>query len=82
MYLNPFKELKCNPYEDDLCETDPSQEYLDSPDAVCAFHHDDSHGEENLAKYHWTKSYSSRELAEEAGGIVTHVGSCGLCSNA
>jgi len=34
---------------------------------------------ENTAFYR-IKTYSSREAAESAGGFVTHVGNCGVCS--
>ena len=67
--------MTCNPYTDDECVTTPPQEFLDSPDAVCAFSYD-----EKDCKTYLMKSYENQDAAIAAGDFVTHMGSCGLCS--
>jgi hypothetical protein len=72
--------LSCNPYEESTCATTPPQEMLDVEDAVCAFMYPvDSSGSKSCDTYEM-KTFSSRRDAELAGGVVTHAGSCGLCS--
>lgn len=36
--------------------------------------------EDTDTQFYRIKTYASREAAEEAGGFVTHVGACGVCS--
>lgn len=74
--LNPYN-LYCNPYYDEDCTTTPPQEYLDVETAICAFKYTDSTcGEYNLV------TYPNREEALKDHAIITHEGSCGLCSTA
>lgn len=48
---------------------------IENEDSVCAFvYPEDVCGEYNL------KTFASRIEAELVGAIVTHTGSCGLCS--
>jgi hypothetical protein len=70
-------QLYCNPYTDVDCQTTPVQEMIDNVDAVCAFHYVDSN---NTCSTYSLLTYSSRIEAENAGDILTHLGSCGLCS--
>lgn len=72
--------LNCNPYEDSSCTTTPSQEMLDVEGAVCAFMYTmESDGSKSCETYE-LKTFASRGDAELAGGVITHAGSCGLCS--
>lgn len=63
----PFAELTADPYL--------SVVPVEEPDAtVCAFQADGTDGGYRL------DTRSDREAAEAAGGVVTHAGSCGVCS--
>jgi hypothetical protein len=90
--LNTY-QLDCNPYTDENCDTDPplleQEDWGD--DAVCALHFETAEDDgANNANNNETKSckfapyklqtYASSEAAEIAGGFVTHVGACGVCS--
>jgi hypothetical protein len=75
--------LDCNPYENSTCETTPPQEYLDLGDtAVCAFVYEPGN---NCSEYSM-RSFPSEEAFKadptSSSGVITHVGSCGLCSTA
>ena len=72
--------LNCNPYYDATCTTDPPQVMLDIDNAVCAYvYSSEEDGSKSCDNYVMT-TYSSREEALAAGAVVTHGGSCGLCS--
>jgi hypothetical protein len=74
--INPY-QLECNPYDDSSCTTTPTQDYLDVETAICAFKYsDESCGEYNLI------TYPNREAATKDHAVITHEGSCGLCSTA
>jgi len=73
-------ELHCNPYREEDCETSPPQEMTELGEtAVCALHYEDPGGDAVGARYK-LKTYASQLLAQAAGGIVTHYGACGVCS--
>lgn len=74
--------LNCNPYDDSTCSTSPPQQFLDVDTAVCGFLYaslDD--GSKSCSNYSIV-SYKSRQELVTAGAIITHEGSCGLCSTA
>ena len=73
--VNPFQDLTCDPYSDQNCKTSPEQEYLDSPDAVCAFQYED-----DQCNNYSMVTYENEDAALAAGDFITHTGSCGLCS--
>lgn len=74
--LNPYT-LDCNPYYDEACTTTPPQVYLDLDTAICAFKYTNTTcGEYNLI------TYPNRMEALKDHAIITHEGSCGLCSTA
>jgi hypothetical protein len=74
--LNPYS-LDCNPYYDADCTTTPTQDYLDLDTAICAFKYsDNSCGEYQLV------TYPNRQEALKDRAVITHEGSCGLCSTA
>eukprot|EP00929_Paragymnodinium_shiwhaense_P098288 TRINITY_DN59795_c0_g1_i1.p1 TRINITY_DN59795_c0_g1~~TRINITY_DN59795_c0_g1_i1.p1 ORF type:complete len:298 (+),score=39.57 TRINITY_DN59795_c0_g1_i1:59-952(+) len=75
--VNPFSDLNCNPYKDAECETQPPQQLVDTKTAVCAFKYHDSRKES-----YELRTYLSAEAAKGDGALVTHTGSCGLCSTA
>jgi len=83
---NPY-ELNCDPFrvnpnQPASCQTQPSQDenLLQLGDAaVCAIHVVDPTAECQESSYN-LKTYASREEAEAAGGFVTHLGHCGVCS--
>lgn len=83
-----FYTIGCNPYMDNNCQTSPAQEYLDVDTAVCAFvypavevyHATGKTGSGLSCSEYYLQSFPSREAAEKAGAVVTHDGSCGLCS--
>jgi hypothetical protein len=74
--LNPYL-LDCNPYDDSNCSTTPPQDYLEVETAVCAFKYSD----ESCAEYNLI-TYQNRVTALQDHAIITHEGSCGLCSTA
>ena len=89
--LNPYT-INCNPYDDGTmeCELEPplDMELLRLGEtAVCAVHYEESVvldiGDSSAtcegASYS-LKTYASQEEAALAGGFVTHVGHCGVCS--
>jgi hypothetical protein len=80
--------LKCNPYEDEACSTSPPQIYLEKDTAVCGFVYTavgaegaDGKGPSCPSVYSM-ETFSSRADAERVGAVLTHEGSCGLCSTA
>mmetsp|Transcript_21498 Transcript_21498/g.36005 ORF Transcript_21498/g.36005 Transcript_21498/m.36005 type:complete len:285 (+) Transcript_21498:82-936(+) len=74
--------LNCNPYEDSDCSTSPPQEYLDLDGAVCGFIYSQEADEVISCTSYTMKSYPSRTDAINAGAVITHEGSCGVCSTA
>lgn len=71
--------LNCNPYSDSTCSTVPAQSELDNDEAVCAYVYPFSDGQTSCSSYSMV-TFASRAAAESAGAVVTHLGSCGLCS--
>jgi hypothetical protein len=79
--VNPYA-LTCDPFTDAGCNTQPEQDQtlLDLGDtAACAIHIVDVTTDCQDGSY-TLKTYASREEAEAAGGFVTHLGHCGVCS--
>ncbi|KAG7374772.1 hypothetical protein IV203_013867 [Nitzschia inconspicua] len=86
--INPFT-INCNPFEDGtFCDTDPplDSELLQLGDtAVCAIHYERAIAADGVTQLcentaYRLKTYPSRQEAEAAGGYVTHLGHCGVCS--
>lgn len=73
-----FYELSCNPYTDKTCKTKPEQDLLDVDTAVCALVYTVG-GSETCLTYNMV-TFATRQAAEAEGAVVTHEGSCGLCS--
>lgn len=72
--------LNCNPYTNKNCSTVPLQTMLDVPTAVCAYKYPMvENGEQSCSTYSMV-TYFSKEDALADGAILTHAGSCGLCS--
>jgi len=75
--------LDCNPYEDTNCTTSPKQDFLDlGTEAVCAFVYLEN-GDCSL--YNLTTFSSRSSFDSDPRGmhsLLTHEGSCGLCSTA
>lgn len=72
--------LSCNPYENESCTTTPAQTFLDSDTAVCGYVYTKlSDGSQSCSEYSMV-TYESRADLIKAGAIITHEGSCGLCS--
>lgn len=74
---NSIYTLNCNPYIDKTCTTVPLQTNLDIDTSVCAFSYKNSLELNNSCNEYNMITYSSKELAEASGDIVTHAGSCG-----
>lgn len=75
--------LDCNPYKVESCAVSPPQKYLElGSDAVCAIVYPESG---SCSSYNLT-TFSSRTAFENdprnSRAILTHEGSCGLCSTA
>jgi hypothetical protein len=86
--INPFS-IDCNPFEDGtFCDTEPplNTELLGLGDvAVCAIHYESSIAADGNTQVcenavYRLQTYASRQEAEAAGGFVTHLGHCGVCS--
>lgn len=74
--------LSCNPYKESACQTSPPQEISTTNDTVCAFvYPQTSNGSTSCIDYHM-KTFQSTQSALDAGAVLTHAGSCGLCSTA
>jgi len=72
--------LDCNPYKDSLCTTTPAQTLLDVDTAVCGYVYTTNiSGSLSCSQYSMV-TYASREDLIAAGAVITHEGSCGLCS--
>jgi hypothetical protein len=72
--------LSCNPYENETCTTTPPQTFLDSDTAVCGYVYTTlPDGSQSCSEYSMV-TYESRADLIKAGAIITHEGSCGLCS--
>lgn len=72
--------LNCNPYKDSLCTTTPAQTMLDVDTAVCGYvYSTNSDGSESCSQYSMV-TYATRDDLIAAGAVITHEGSCGLCS--
>jgi hypothetical protein len=81
---NSIYKLSCNPYKTANCETTPTQSFLDQGDnAVCGYIFPEignKSSASNCLNYEILSFNSARE-AENSGAIITHAGSCGLCSS-
>lgn len=76
--------LNCNPYDDASCTTTPRQTMLDSEEAVCGYVYPVTSAnplEVSCTDYTMI-TFASRVEAERNKAVVTHEGSCGLCSTA
>lgn len=72
--------LTCNPYVNMSCLTSPVQVMLDVEDAVCAYKYVSlPDGTMSCGQYVMV-TYPSTAVALEDNSILTHSGSCGLCS--
>lgn len=77
---NPYS-LECSPYTGPECQTTPPQEFLElGTTAVCGLQYLVPASSRLCSRRYMVQSYPSREEAEADGAIVTHVGSCGVCS--
>lgn len=76
--LNPYR-LNCNPYKDNSCETSPPQRLINSSMSVCGFVYPKLQDGTSCSTY-FIQTFPSRTEAERAGSVLTHEGSCGLCS--
>lgn len=75
--------LACNPYIDVNCTTTPPQQYLDVDSAVCAYKYLASPtSPQNTCTFYEMVTYPSTEDALNDGAVLTHSGSCGVCSTA
>lgn len=73
--------LSCNPYSDSMCSTIPAQTLLDVSSAVCAYKYPvDSETNTQSCTTYGMVTYPSSESALADGAVITHEGSCGLCS--
>lgn len=72
---NEILKLECNPYTEENCTTTPPQTMLDEEEAVCAF----KYSSESCATYSMI-TYANRQEAQRDGAVLTHAGSCGVCS--
>lgn len=73
--------LACNPYKVSDCTTIPAQTMLDLDDAVCAYKYPDIDGGDGKpCSAYAMATYASSSAALADGAILTHAGSCGLCS--
>lgn len=78
--INPFN-LTCNPYEDPTCSTIPPQQFVEIGEAaVCGLMYEQAPEEGGCPTEYRMITYSNRSIAEDSGAMVTHVGSCGVCS--
>lgn len=78
--------LDCNPYKDASCQTTPPQLHVDSTDAICAFIYPlqtSSCGTYSLKTFENSQDLDSYQSshADEEEVLVSHLGSCGVCSN-
>lgn len=72
--------LDCNPYKSNSCATFPAQTMLDISTAVCAYKYPTSvDGQQSCSTYSMI-TYASGSEALADGAVLTHAGSCGLCS--
>jgi len=79
---NPY-ELNCNPYQDETCETTPSQSNLTAlgDAAVCGIIYETVRVENEQCPTEYTmESFASLQDLETAGAVLTHHGACGVCS--
>ena len=67
--------LDCSPYKDSSCETTPPLAN-GTDESVCAF----TYGAD--CSSYAASTYPSAAAAAAAGAVVTHLGACGVCSNA
>jgi hypothetical protein len=82
--VNPY-ELKCDPFTERTCKTTPEQDEALvnlGNTAVCAIHTAEENNNTSSCESasFRLKTYASQAEAEAAGGFVTHVGHCGVCS--
>jgi len=67
--------LDCSPYTDSSCETTPPLANATN-ESVCAF----KYGADCIS--YSASTYASEAAAAATGAVVTHMGACGVCSNA
>ena len=72
--------LSCNPYSNATCETEPKQAMLDVEDAVCGHVYSQNSDLTLSCSTYNLVTFKSSIDAELAGAVISHVGSCGLCS--
>jgi hypothetical protein len=72
--------LNCNPYKDSSCQTTPVQILTTSDTAVCAYNYPKLANSSNSCTEYSMMTYVNQQAAEVDGAILTHKGSCGLCS--
>lgn len=74
--------INCNPYKDESCTTIPAQTYVGDDNAVCGYVYAANDGGSKSCTEYTMVTYPSRAELEKAGAVITHEGSCGLCSTA
>ncbi len=74
-------KLDCNPYKDSSCTTTPKQTLLDSTTAACAYKYS-AETNQAVCTFYEMITYESSDAALADGAVLTHAGSCGVCSTA
>lgn len=74
--------LDCNPYDDSTCTTTPVQQFLESDSAACGFLYANLEDGSRSCSQYSIVTYNTRKDLIDAGAVITHEGSCGLCSTA
>jgi len=74
--------LDCDPFRNSSCQTNPPQTMLDVSTAVCAFKYPENFPQSSSVHHYSMNTYRSEIEAKADGAVVTHTGSCGLCSTA
>ena len=72
--------LNCNPYQDETCTTTPVQSHLNEDDAVCAYKYPTLSDDSQACSGYQMITYANQEDALADQAVLTHKGSCGLCS--
>ncbi len=72
--------LSCNPYDEANCTTSPPQQYLQVDSAVCGYKYSKSPNTQNTCTFYEMVTYPSIDDALLDGAVLTHSGSCGVCS--
>lgn len=89
--MNPYS-LKCDPYQNETCDTVPSLEKnkWNNKNAVCGLLFQEPH-EEHVQSWrrnggtcplsnYTMQTFASAQEATKQNSVITHVGSCGACS--